>query len=212
MARPKDPDEFRQQLIALVRAGRTPESLVQEFAPSAQTIRHWLEQADLGSGRQADGLTTDERAELVRLRRATQSSCSTCAPSLRARTAPTARRACSALRNIAIQVGQQRVARVMRLGGLGVGSRQRGAHTTRRGPAEHTARDLVQRPCAASAPNPLWVVDITDVPTWAGVLDLVVVLDVWRRAWWAGRWPRPSRPTWGSPRCIWWWPSGDRAT
>jgi transposase len=69
MARPKYPEEFRQQLIALVRAGRTPESLAKEFEPSAQTIRNWLEQAELDSGRRTDGLTTDERAELVRLRR-----------------------------------------------------------------------------------------------------------------------------------------------
>ena len=69
MARRKYPDEFRQQLIALVRAGRTPESLAKEFEPSAQTIRNWLEQAELDSGRRTDGLTTDERAELVRLRR-----------------------------------------------------------------------------------------------------------------------------------------------
>ena len=69
MARRKYPDEFRQQLIALVRAGRTPESLAKEFEPSAQTIRNWLEQADLDSGRRTDGLPTDERAELVRLRR-----------------------------------------------------------------------------------------------------------------------------------------------
>jgi transposase len=69
MARPKYPEEFRQQLMALVRAGRTPESLAKEFEPSAQTIRNWLEQSDLDSGRRTDGLTTDERAELVRLRR-----------------------------------------------------------------------------------------------------------------------------------------------
>lgn len=69
MARPKYPEEFREQRIALVRAGRTPESLAKEFEPSAQTIRNWLEQADLDSGRRTDGLTTDERAELVRLRR-----------------------------------------------------------------------------------------------------------------------------------------------
>ena len=69
MARRKYPDEFRQQLIALVRAGRTPESLAKEFEPSAQAIRLWVQQADLDSGRRTDGLTTDERAELVRLRR-----------------------------------------------------------------------------------------------------------------------------------------------
>ena len=69
MARRKYPDEFRQQLIALVRAGRTPESLAKEFEPSAQAIRIWVQQADRDGGLRTDGLTTDERAELVRLRR-----------------------------------------------------------------------------------------------------------------------------------------------
>ena len=61
--------EFRAQLIALVRAGRSPESLAQEFEPSAQTIRHWAAQAARDAGERADGLTTDERAEMTRLRR-----------------------------------------------------------------------------------------------------------------------------------------------
>jgi transposase len=61
--------EFRQQLIALVRAGRTPESLAKEFEPSAQTIRNWAVQADRDGGLRTDGLTTDERAEMTRLRR-----------------------------------------------------------------------------------------------------------------------------------------------
>ncbi|MBA2291544.1 MAG: transposase [Gemmatimonadales bacterium] len=45
MARREYPTEFRQQLIALVQAGRTPESLAKEFEPSAQTIRNWAAQA-----------------------------------------------------------------------------------------------------------------------------------------------------------------------
>lgn len=85
------------------------------------------------------------------------------------------------LRDIAIHVGQKRVARVMRLGGLVGVSRRRGVRTTRRGPAEHTASDLVQRQFTASAPNQLWVADITYVPTWAGFLYLAVVLDAWSR-------------------------------
>jgi len=63
------PPEFRQQLIALARAGRTPEALAKEFEPSAQTIRNWVAQADRDGGRRDDGLTSDERTELVRLRR-----------------------------------------------------------------------------------------------------------------------------------------------
>lgn len=69
MARRFYPPEFRQQLIALVHAGRTPESLTKEFEPSAQTIRNWAVQADRDGGVRTDGLTTDERAEMTRLRR-----------------------------------------------------------------------------------------------------------------------------------------------
>jgi putative transposase len=85
------------------------------------------------------------------------------------------------LREVDIHVGQKRVARVMKLGGLVGVSRRRGVRTTRRGPAEHTASDLVQQEFSATAPNQLWVADITYVPTWAGFLFLAVVLDAWSR-------------------------------
>ena len=67
--RPAYPPEFRRQLIELVRAGRTPEQLAQEFEPSAQTIRNWIHQAERDAGQRTDGLTTPEREELTRLRR-----------------------------------------------------------------------------------------------------------------------------------------------
>jgi len=60
--------EFRQRMIDLVRAGRTPESLSREFEPSARTIRNWVQQADRDEGRRSDGLTTAEREELRHLR------------------------------------------------------------------------------------------------------------------------------------------------
>ena len=66
---PRYPAEFRRQLIELARSGRTPEDLAREFEPSAQTIRNWVAQADLDEGRRSDGLTTEEREELRRLRR-----------------------------------------------------------------------------------------------------------------------------------------------
>lgn len=61
--------EFRQQLIALVDAGRTPEELSREFEPSAQTIRNWVQQAARDRGTRTDGVTSAEREELARLRR-----------------------------------------------------------------------------------------------------------------------------------------------
>ena len=63
------PAEFRRRMVDLVRAGRTPESLGQEFEPTAQAIRNWVRQADRDNGKRADGLTTVERDELRRLRR-----------------------------------------------------------------------------------------------------------------------------------------------
>ncbi len=41
------PPEFREQMVALVRSGRTPEELSREFEPTAQTIHNWVKQADL---------------------------------------------------------------------------------------------------------------------------------------------------------------------
>ena len=63
------PAEFRRRMVELVRSGRTPEGLAKEFEPSAGAIRNWIRQMDLDEGRRSDGLTTDEREELRRLRR-----------------------------------------------------------------------------------------------------------------------------------------------
>lgn len=66
---PPYPPEFRQRMVELVRAGRSPGELGREFECSDQTIRNWVKQADLDEGRREDGLTSDEREELRRLRR-----------------------------------------------------------------------------------------------------------------------------------------------
>jgi transposase len=63
------PPEFRHQMVELVRAGRTPEELVDEFEPTAQSIRNWLAQSERSAGRGDGGLTTAEHEELSRLRR-----------------------------------------------------------------------------------------------------------------------------------------------
>ena len=67
--RPPYPPEFRRQMVELVRAGRSPEELAQEFEPTAQSIRNWVGRAECDAGRRSDGLTTAEREELNRLRR-----------------------------------------------------------------------------------------------------------------------------------------------
>lgn len=63
------PPEFRQQILELVRAGRSPDELAEEFEPTAQTIRNWIKQAELDHGQRQDGLTSEEKAELARLRK-----------------------------------------------------------------------------------------------------------------------------------------------
>ena len=60
-------------------------------------------------------------------------------------------------------------------------SRRKGTITTRRDRDARPAPDLVERDFTAAGPSQLWVADITYVPTWAGFLDLAVVLDAWSR-------------------------------
>jgi transposase len=63
------PPEFRQQILELVRAGRSPDELAREFEPTAQTIRNWIKQTERDRGQRQDGLTSEEKAELARLRK-----------------------------------------------------------------------------------------------------------------------------------------------
>lgn len=85
------------------------------------------------------------------------------------------------LREAGLRVGRKRIARLMRQASLVGVSRRRGVRTTRRGPVETAAADLVQRDFTATAPNQLWVADITYIPTWAGFLFLAIVLDAYSR-------------------------------
>ena len=43
-------------MVELVRAGRSPEELAQEFEPTAQSIRNWVGQAECNAGRRGNGL------------------------------------------------------------------------------------------------------------------------------------------------------------
>ncbi len=67
--RPDYPPAYRQQLVELLRAGRSADELAKEFDPSPQTIRNWVARADRDDGVHSNGLTSDERDELRRLRR-----------------------------------------------------------------------------------------------------------------------------------------------
>ncbi len=48
------PPEFRQQLVKLVRSGRTTEELSKESEPSAQAIRNSVQQTERDAGRRHD--------------------------------------------------------------------------------------------------------------------------------------------------------------
>ena len=66
--RPPYPPEYRAELVRLVREeGRSPSELAREFEPSGQSITNWVAQAEIDGGKRG-GLSTDEKAELRKLR------------------------------------------------------------------------------------------------------------------------------------------------
>lgn len=79
------------------------------------------------------------------------------------------------------RVSRKRVARLMRELGI-EGVSRRGKRHARRSSAEAPAApDLVRRNFTATAPDELWVADITYVPTWEGWLFLAAVIDAHSR-------------------------------
>ena len=67
--RPAYPEEFRREAVQMLRAGRTPRELAESLGVSEQTLRNWRRQDQRDRHERDDGLTTDEREELRRLRR-----------------------------------------------------------------------------------------------------------------------------------------------
>lgn len=64
------PPEYRAEAVRLVReGGRELAEVAQSLGISTESLRVWVKRADLDSGRRRDGLTSDERQELARLRR-----------------------------------------------------------------------------------------------------------------------------------------------
>ncbi len=85
------------------------------------------------------------------------------------------------LRNRGVRVGRKRVERLMRRHGLSGLVKRRKGKTTIRVPGVRPAPDLVRRDFRPSAPDRLWVADLTEVRTWEGKLYVAVVLDCFSR-------------------------------
>ncbi len=67
---PAYPREFREEAVRLVReSGKSIGQVAKDLVVADQSLRNWVKQADLDMGRRTDGLTTEEREELRRLRR-----------------------------------------------------------------------------------------------------------------------------------------------
>jgi putative transposase len=62
--------ELKEKVVGLVKQGRSPQELSREYEPTAQAIRNWVAQSERDEGVRTDGLSTTEREELQRLRRA----------------------------------------------------------------------------------------------------------------------------------------------
>jgi transposase len=63
------PPEFRQRAVELARLREKPiAQIASDLGISESCLRRWMDIADVDEGRK-EGLSSDERAELVRLRR-----------------------------------------------------------------------------------------------------------------------------------------------
>lgn len=67
--KPPYPPEFRREAVELARSSGKPIAQVaRDLGVSSQTLHTWIKQADVDAGKR-EGLSTEEREELRRLRR-----------------------------------------------------------------------------------------------------------------------------------------------
>jgi transposase InsO family protein len=86
------------------------------------------------------------------------------------------------LRRVGLQVGRDRVKRLMRAHGI-QGAKRRGKpwRTTTPDPTASRPPDLVERDFTAERPDELWVADFTYLRCWEGVVFFSFVLDAFSR-------------------------------
>ena len=81
-----------------------------------------------------------------------------------------------------VRIARKRVARLMRIAGLVARTRRRSVATTVSDDSAHVpATNMLKRQFVATAPNQIWVADITYIPTREGWVYLAVVLDLFAR-------------------------------
>ena len=92
------------------------------------------------------------------------------------------RRMWRALKRAGDAPGRDRVARLMRGAGI-QGAKRRGKpwRTTKPDPQAHRRPDLVNRDFNASAPNELWVADLSYLRCWEGLLFFAFIIDAFSR-------------------------------
>ena len=105
-------------------------------------------------------------------------------------------------------LGRDQVARLMRAAGIEGVRRGKRVRTTKPDPGAPRHPDLVGRNFTASAPNALWVTDLTFVPTWAGVAYVCFIIDAFSRMIVGWRVAATCAPPWCSMPSR--WPAGRR--
>ena len=92
-----------------------------------------------------------------------------------------ARKLWKAAQRAGIEIGRDQTARLMRRAQIQGVLRSKRVRTTRRDQDAGRHPDLVKRQFTATAPNQLWVTDLTFVATWAGVAYVCFIVDAFSR-------------------------------